>query len=597
MHKAITVKIRPRQAYSAVSCEFVQPLYPSRGQAVRISLKAARPWKAMRARVSQGGLSSTYDLVSEKDGYWGCSFILNDEMASWFFELSKGECVYYLGSDGLQDTVPNLKRSFIIKADYPHCPWVSEGTCYQIFPDRFKKSLDKPLPSFSFDGHQAISMNWGDIPLDYEKGHCLDFFQGDLKGIADSIEHFKALGATALYLNPIGSSRTTHRYDCTDFFSIDEKLGGDEAYISLVKALHRSSMHVITDISINHTGIDNPWFRKANGDKNAETDLDEATCRSFYFSRPDGSFDCWASVSTLPQLNYNSALLRKIIYKDKDSVLRRYLKMPYCQDAWRLDVASELGKHDDQDLCFEVWREVRKSLGNDVYLLGENWESAEPFLQGDMWSSTMNYYGISRPLRRFMGEQDRFQAQGWGHAPSQVPPFSCRQLARALANGLEAMPPQAMYNAFNLIDSHDTPRLHNHSEIFSLERYKTAVSIMYLMPGMPSTYYGDEIGLDGRLGSVEASRYCMQWDRSKWNMDFYEHYCMLGKLRHDFKDILSYGTVDISCPTESTMILSRSIRSKSIALLVNQGSEDVSFVLGKTYREVPAGCSAIVVSE
>lgn len=80
-------------------------------------------------------------------------------------------------------------------------------------------------------------------------------------------------------------------------------------------------------------------------------------------------------------------------------------------------------------------------------------------------------------------------------------------------------------------------------------------------------------------------------------MDFYEHYCMLGKLRHDFKDILSYGTVDISCPTESTMILSRSIRSKSIALLVNQGSEDVSFVLGKTYREVPAGCSAIVVSE
>ncbi|MDD3904224.1 MAG: alpha-amylase family glycosyl hydrolase, partial [Sphaerochaeta sp.] len=61
-------------------------------------------------------------------------------------------------------------------------------------------------------------------PLPFEEGRCLDFFNGDLKGIEDAIPHLKNLGVTVVYVNPIGASKTTHRYDCCDFFHIDEKL-------------------------------------------------------------------------------------------------------------------------------------------------------------------------------------------------------------------------------------------------------------------------------------------------------------------------------------------------------------------------------------
>jgi alpha-glucosidase len=68
--------------------------------------------------------------------------------------------------------------------------------------------------------------------LDFAQGRCLDFFNGDLKGVEDAIPHFKRLGVNVIYLNPIGASMTTHRYDCIDFFHVDEKLGETRPLLS-----------------------------------------------------------------------------------------------------------------------------------------------------------------------------------------------------------------------------------------------------------------------------------------------------------------------------------------------------------------------------
>ena len=71
------------------------------------------------------------------------------------------------------------------------------------------------------------------------------------------------------------------------------------------------------------------------------------------------------------------------------------------------------------------------------------------------------------------------------------------------------MPDQMLYMQMNLINSHDTPRLYEHSAIFDFRIYSGLVKLLYVLPGMPSIYYGEEIGLQGPNESVQTSRYPM----------------------------------------------------------------------------------------
>ncbi len=127
-----------------------------------------------------------------------------------------------------------------------------------------------------------------------------------MQGIEDSIEYFKRFGVDTLYVNPIGRALTTHRYDCIDFFHVDEHLGGNEAFAKLCESLHANGMKIIVDISINHTGSEHPWYKKAQLDSSSK----EA---GYYYFNDDRSAVCWQGVPTLVQLNYTNEELRNIM--------------------------------------------------------------------------------------------------------------------------------------------------------------------------------------------------------------------------------------------------------------------------------------------
>ena len=105
--------------------------------------------------------------------------------------------------------------------------WLRGGTMYQIFPDRFcrsgKTSLPENKPAAEYHSR------WGEEP-DWEpdsdgKIEKYDFFGGDLKGIEEKLGYLESLGVTCIYLNPIFSARSNHRYDTGDYMKIDPMLG------------------------------------------------------------------------------------------------------------------------------------------------------------------------------------------------------------------------------------------------------------------------------------------------------------------------------------------------------------------------------------
>ncbi len=553
-----------------VSSVYVNPLFPKSGEKVEFRILIEGVFSSVVLRIEDTmGLWSSYEMKKQGKYYSVVApTIVAMEKQHFYFEIFSENEVWYFCQNGCSTCYPNKKDSFTLISGLTVPKWISGSVCYQIFPDRFcngDSSNDVQDGEYKFDGGCVNTHTFDEIPEEFEKSRCLDFFNGDLKGIETKLDYLKALGITCLYLNPINASLTVHRYDSINFFEVDKKLGGDEALISLINKCHEMGIKVVVDISINHTGSNHPWFLKAQEDLSS----DEAG----YYYKEGESYRYWAGVKTLPQLNYNSKKLRALIYQSDDSAMKKYLKAPFNQDGWRLDVAPELGRTEKETLTKEVWKEVRtelKSVNDELYLVGEDWNDAADYLQGDMWDGTMNYFGSGRILRRWMGEEDRFLVCGWGHAPGTTRPYTGDEMVDSFLNSLKAIPEQMNYFQMNLIDSHDTPRLQNHSEIYDEEIYKGVMLALYMLPGLPNIYYGNEINLAGRMGSVEGSRYPMCWDESKWDKALLEHFKFLGKLRKEFNNELSFGATKLFALSETAFAIYRYSESKGVLAIINR---------------------------
>ena len=122
----------------------------------------------------------------------------------YYFKLDNG--LYISCGKGLIGHLTKQPICFqlTVYKDYFVTPnWVKGGLIYQIFPDRFNKSLDVK----QVENGKVFRSNWGEEPF-YKpdsNGEVLnnDFFGGDLLGIINKLDYIKSLGANIIYLNPI----------------------------------------------------------------------------------------------------------------------------------------------------------------------------------------------------------------------------------------------------------------------------------------------------------------------------------------------------------------------------------------------------------
>lgn len=569
------------KAFSIVSSEFVSPLFPSKGEDVKLSVAFSSAPDAVFIKYDTD-MGLVFMKEMEKDGEVNGAVKFSQtvpvttdgEKFRWFFVFFKDNKSYYVGKKGITRYTPGQSDRFSIIPSLEAPEWVASSTCYQIFPDRFCNGdprIGAKEGEYEFDGGSVTTPKWTDEPKDWNESRCCDFYNGDLKGIEEKADYLSDLGITAVYLNPIFSSKSVHRYDTVDFAHIDEKLGGDEALVRMVETLHKKGIRVILDISINHTGLDAIWLKKAREDKNSDE-------HDFYYFNEDGSVACWQDVKTLPQLRYSSSLLRNYMFRNDDSIMKKFLLPPFDIDAWRLDVAPEVGRRGEDQLCKDVWREVRTEMHKvkkDVYLVGEDWDDTAPYMDGDIWDGTMNYYGAGRPLRSWMGQRDRFLSEGTGHSAGEEEPWNGEEESEGLMEALNSVSDQNVFFQMNLFDSHDTPRLHNDKAIFDRDIYKGVVMALYMLPGMPNLYYGDEVLLEGKLGSNEGARYPMEWRDEYQDKDMLSFYSAMGEARKE--EWLGFSSYSVMPLDEKAFAILRFVEGKALVSVINRGdSREVS---------------------
>ncbi len=511
--------------YSDSTKHYVSNPYPKMNEKIRISIrmKSNDDVRKVFLRYREFGIEQIRLMQEERRGklsYYSVETEIRERRFHYQFYIVTDKKIYFYTQYRITDYIPDEAQDFVILADYKAAQWVKNTVFYQIFPERFcngNPELSVKDGEYSYQGYKTVAVkDWNTPTKAYEESHAVDFYGGDLEGVIQKLDYLQQLGINAIYLNPIFLSPSVHKYDSLDYFQIDPHFGGEEAFEKLVKELHKRDMKLMLDISINHTSSDAIWFNKSGEfyDKTQGAYHNpNAAEREFYFLKDDNTYDTWVGVETMPKLNYGSEKLRDIIYRKKESVLKKWLLQPYDIDGWRFDVADCLARNQIADVHGEVLEEIRTHLKGekeDAFLLAEDWVDCSDDLQGNRWDSTMNYFGCARPIREFVGETDLFLARDeeLGKNRSKT---TARQLASRIKQFYGKLPGAIQYQMFNLLDSHDVARLHNNSQIRERD-YETAVKLMFTLPGTVSVYYGDEVALAGSTEQVEFCRNPMDWN-------------------------------------------------------------------------------------
>lgn len=581
-----TMKNILNSVYSDGSRYFVNNPLPKKKEEITIYLRMLinKEIKHVILRTKLNGVEILKEMtLSHIDKgliYYQTKVRVYEDILHYHFYLVTDNNIFYYNQRGITDYIPNELYDFKIITDYLQPSWVKEAVFYQIFPERFYNgdpTNDVLDNEYSFDGHPTIKIkDWNQIPSAYNQSFCLDFYGGDLEGIRKKIPYLKNLGVNALYLNPIFYAATVHKYDCLDYFMVDPHFGGDKALMELTSELHKNNMKIILDVSINHTGTAHKWFNKEGiffDKKIGAYNNREARERNYYFFKDNNQYASWFGVSTLPTLNYTSQDLRKIIYLDEDSLVKKWLKAPFNIDGWRFDVADIMARNDEIQLHHEIWPAIRKSIKEEndkAYLLAEDWSDCGEYLNGNEWDSAMNYFGFTRPVREFVGEVDLFNRR------SNILNFKTKMTAKMLSNRFQdhlfRLPFTIQENQFNLIDSHDVPRLHNNKNI-SFEDYKVALFMLFTMIGTPSIYYGDELDISGLTSTNEGCRYPMPWDKdiSKTkNFSLYQKLCCLKKT----EDALKYGGLKFISDDDYVLTYARFTLDEVIIVVVSMDDNE-----------------------
>jgi alpha-glucosidase len=409
----------------------------------------------------------------------------------------------WLAADGEHDRVPSENVHFRVNREHRPPAWVREQVFYQVFPDRFARGSDGPVQTPpDIEGQRANeTLPWGHpVPLDKP---TTVFYGGDLPGVEARLDYLqRELGITALYLNPIFASRSNHKYDTEDYNEVDAALGGNAALESLRRTTRERGVKLVLDAVVNHTGAQHAWFADPNE-------------HSRYAFEADGRPVGWKGYTHLPVLDYAHPHVKAAMFEQPDSVMRRWMQPPYSIDGWRLDAVHMLGEGRGARNNAGLMREMRtavKAQDPGAYLVGEHFNEATTWLQGDQEDGAMNYYGFAHPLRAWLAGLD---------LASQPVRLSTPAFAQWLREAMAAIPYENQLAQLNLLDSHDTPRFLTllGGDIAAM---KLAVTLLMTFPGTPCVYYGDEIGLEG--GQDPDCRRCFPWEREAWNQDLHTHY-------------------------------------------------------------------------
>src|SRR3954470_6043090 len=474
-------------------------------------------------------------LATESCDFWQTTIQNPAPNNLWYrFIVQDGSRTAYYGDDtpaldgGLGRPTDNqVDQSWALMAydaSFAAPAWARSAVIYQIFPDRFRNgnTANDPKTGDPRYDEPVVKKSWSSLPEGYcshydtgcsEGPRGRDYFGGDIAGVSDELGYLKSLGVNTIYFNPVFTAKSNHRYDTADYRAVDPYLGNNAEFERFLRQAKQAGIRVILDGVFNHMSSDSRFFDRYHrfGSAGACESLTSQWRPWFTFNNqhvPCGSADYqgWFGFDSIPVLNKSNPDVQKYFLTSNNSITRIWLDAGAA--GWRLDV---MGDPSFPPGYWNTFRKEAKDARSDALIIGELWQKDTTllrFLRGDRADSTMNYR-LRDAVLGFLAPQG-YDAKGFPDSGHSIP---ASQFAARLASIREDYPDAAYYSAMNLLDSHDTARLlwqltpgaddraareDNASNVAEgKRRLRLASLIQFGLPGAPTVYYGDEVGMTG----------------------------------------------------------------------------------------------------
>ncbi len=392
--------------------------------------------------------------------------------------------------------------------------WVRRSVFYMILPDRFS---GKNMKSGGWD--TRVFEPWDAPPgLRAYKG-------GNIPGIRSKLDYLSDLGIKLL-LN-----------EC-----------------------QQRNIHVILDAVFNHVGIAFPPFQDVIEYGAASPWKNWFHIESFPVNPYEGlkprNFRGWNGNRTMPELNHSNPAVREFVIRVAEHWVRRGI------DGWRFDHPQNMNTPG-------FWEEMRsrlKHINPNVYLVGELWTDASPWLNGKQWDAVMNY-----PL---MGAIHRFAAAGrmrnehlLKEAQNQ-PVLNAAEFAFHVESLINKMPYEIQLAQFNFINTHDLARF---ITVASDDRasVELATILLFTLPGTPAILYGDEVGLAGGLPPDSRRGFPTE---DKWDQSCLNFHKQIIQLRHSH-DALQKGSYNTVHAEGMMFAMERHFKNEVTLTAINAGDQ------------------------
>ncbi len=437
--------------------------------------------------------------------------------------------------------------------------WVKHAVFYQIFPDRFAKSQKS---------HQRLLQNatwedWDALPtLQGYKG-------GDLWGVIEKLDYLQSLGINAIYFTPIFQSACNHRYHTHDYYQVDPVLGGNQAFQELLDAAHQRQIKVVLDGVFNHAsrgffgfhdilenGPHSPWLNWFK--------VDQWPICAYNGDFP-ANYQGWAGNRALPVFNHNNPEVREYLMQIAEYWIQ------FGIDGWRLDVPYEIK-------VSGFWQEFRdrvKAINPEAYIVGEVWTDARIWLDGHQFDGVMNYLFTAPTIAFTTGDRVEMDLVK-DRAYQPYPALLADEYAKKIEDLLKLYPWEIQLTQLNLLASHDTARLISIAKD-DQSSVHLATLLLLTYPGAPSIYYGDEVGLPGRLDPDSRRGFPLE---SNWNREVLAYHQKLIALRHQYP-ALRTGAYQVLFAETNVYVFARILATEEIIVAVNIGNnpETVNFAV------------------
>lgn len=322
---------------------------------------------------------------------------------------------------------------------------------------------------------------------------------GDLKGITDKLDYIADLGYTGIWMTPIFSSPTYHKYNASNYFEIDEDFGTMDDLKALVKEAHNRNIKVILDLALNHSSKSNNLFSKAcnaygkylRNESMTDEEKEYMTYYSFVENESDITSGRYKLTSNggsnfyyecnfdddMPEFNCDSPYVLEYF----KSILEYYLDLGV--DGYRLDAVKYyyLNNVSKNVEFLNKINSIVKAKKPDAYIVGECFDGRGIISQyAESEIDSLFYFPVSQ-ANGFINTSFNLQGGLYDDYLDGV--------YELIADSKQEIPAPFLSN-------HDVSRINYSSDIVW---NKFMYGLLSMLNGTTFTYYGDEIGMVGSI--------------------------------------------------------------------------------------------------